>query len=110
MTVRFLIDAQLPPGLARWLDTKGYPSEHVVDLGLGGAPDDELEARARVAQVVIWSKDADFARRARQAPGLQVVWLRFGNTTNAELRARLAPRLSAIEAALAEGESLVEIR
>lgn len=51
-----------------------------------------------------------FADRARRVPGLQVVWLRFGNTTNASLQAKLAPHWPAIESALMDGESLVEIR
>ena len=47
LSVRFLIDAQLPPGLAQWLTASGYPSDHVDDLGLGAARDDEIEIRAR---------------------------------------------------------------
>ena len=108
--MRFLVDAQLPPGLARWLAEAGYPSDHVNDLGHGAATDDEIETRAREMQAVVWSKDRDFADRARRRPGLQVVWVRFGNTTNASLRIKLAPHLSAIVAALFDGESLIEIR
>ena len=107
--MHFLIDAQLPPGLARWLAEKGHRSDHVNDLGLGAAPDDEIEARARAMQAVFWSKDSDFADRARRVPGLQVVWLRFGNTTNASLQIRLEPFLPAIEVALMHGESLIEV-
>ena len=106
----FLIDAQLPPGLAHWLSDIGYPSQHVDDLGFRGASDDVIEAKAHELGAVIWSKDADFADRARRAPGLQVVWLRFGNTTNASLRAKLAPHLQTIVSALRGGETLVEIR
>ena len=108
--MRFLIDAQLPPGLAHWLSARGYPSEHVNDLGLGAAPDGEIEARARETEAVVWSKDAGFADRARQSPGLQVVWLRIGNTTNASLRARLLPHLTVIATALEDGETVIEIR
>lgn len=110
MILRFLIDAQLPPGLARWLAENGTPSDHVNDLGLGAATDDEIESRARAMQAAIWSKDSDFADRARRTPGLQVVWLRLGNTTNASLQTKLAPHLPAIESALTDGESLIEIR
>ena len=106
----FLIDAQLPPGLAQWLSDNGYPSEHVDALGLRTASDDAIEAKAREAGAVVWSKDADFAERARRTPGLQVVWLRFGNTTNASLRTKLAPHLRAIESALKEGDALIEVR
>ncbi len=108
--MRFLIDAQLPPGLARWLSARGYPSEHVADIGLAAAPDSKIEARARQTQAVIWSKDSGFADRARQSPGLQVVWLRMGNTTNASLRERLAPLLTTIATALEDGETVIEIR
>ena len=108
--MRFLIDAQLPPGLARWLVAQGYPSDHVNDIGVGPAPDGEIVARARAMKAVIWSKDADFAVRARRNPGLQVVWLRVGNTSNTSLQAKLVRHLPAIETALREGESLIEIR
>ena len=108
--MRFLIDAQLPPGLGSWLADQGYPSSHVNDVDLGGASDDEIEAKARASGAVIWSRDSDFADRARRRPGIQVVWIRLGNTTNAALKAGLAPHLAAIERALIDGESLIEIR
>ena len=108
--MRFLVDAQLPPGLARWLTAEGYPADHVNDLSIGPATDSRIEAEARRLGAVIWSKDVDFAERARLKPGLQIVWLRLGNTTNAALRARLAPRMETMAAALAAGETLIEIR
>ena len=108
--MRFLVDAQLPPGLARWLTAEGYPSDHVNDLGIGPAADARIEAEARRLGAAIWSKDADFAERARRRPGLQVVWLRLGNTTDTALRERLAPHLETLAAALAAGETLIEIR
>ena len=106
----FLIDAQLPPGLAQWLSDNGYSSEHIDALGLRAASDDAVEAKARELDAVIWSKDADFADRARRTSGLQVDWIRFGNTTNASLRAKLAPNLRTIEAALKNGDALIEVR
>lgn len=108
--MRFLIDAQLPPALGSWLADNGYPSSHVNEIGLGDASDDEIEAEARSSGLVIWSKDSDFAERARRRPSVQVVWIRLGNTTNAALKARLAPHLATIERALIDGESLIEIR
>ena len=106
----FPIDAQLSPGLARWLSENGYPSRHIDALGLRGASDDMIEAKARELGAVIRSKDSDFAERARRTQGLQVVWLRFGNTANASLQAKLSPHLRAIESALKEGDALVEVR
>lgn len=89
--MRFLIDAQLPPGLARWLGERGHRAEHVNELGLGAAPDSVIEARARELRAVIWSKDADFADRARRTPGLQVVSIARSLATRA---ASLAGRSS----------------
>ena len=106
----FLIDAQLPPGLARWLTDNGYPSKHVSDLDLGEASDDRIESKARETKAVLWSKDSDFADRARRRPGLQVVWVRLGNTTNVALQDKLAPHLPRIRTALRDGEPLIEIR
>ncbi len=40
--MRFLIDAQLPPALARMLVELGHHAEHVYDIGPGDMPDREL--------------------------------------------------------------------
>jgi len=37
--MRFIIDAQLPPALARWLAAAGHEAEHVGDMGMPSAPD-----------------------------------------------------------------------
>jgi predicted nuclease of predicted toxin-antitoxin system len=44
--MQFLIDAQLPPALARWLSSAGHHAEHVADIGLAGARDGEIWAYA----------------------------------------------------------------
>lgn len=89
---------------------RGHSCDHMSDGGLGTATGERIEVWACDKSAVIWSKDADFAERARQSPGLQVVWLRLGNTTNAALRTRLAPLLGEVEATLVAGEVLIEIR
>ena len=35
--MRFLVDAQLPPVLARWFVTKRHQAEHVGDKGMQAA-------------------------------------------------------------------------
>jgi hypothetical protein len=37
--MRFLVDAQLPPALARWLSGKGHEAEHVADRQMEAASD-----------------------------------------------------------------------
>jgi len=36
--MRFLVDAQLPPALARWLSAQNCPTHHVADLGMDASP------------------------------------------------------------------------
>ena len=44
--MKFLVDAQLPPALARFLQSSGYPGEHVSEVGLLGAEDQQVWAFA----------------------------------------------------------------
>ena len=76
--MRFLVDAQLPPALARYLAAGGQEAEHVADIGLGGAKDQAIwEYAARVGAVIV-SKDEDFAQRTFFGKGgPPVVWIRL---------------------------------
>ncbi len=86
LTARFLVDAQLPPALVRWLSGQGYEAAHVFDLGLAGADDRLIWKRAADTGAVIITKDEDFAlRRTLEDIGPAVVWLRLGNTRKAAL-------------------------
>jgi predicted nuclease of predicted toxin-antitoxin system len=58
--VPFLVDAQLPPALARFLTAAGHQAEHVVDLGLERAPDREIWSKAIDFGSAIITKDEDF--------------------------------------------------
>ena len=90
--MRFLVDAQLPPALARWLASQGHEAEHVFDLDMVSASDRVIWDYARSSSAVIGTKDEDFAvRRALLDNGPQIVWLRIGNTpdTVADLAADL---------------------
>ncbi|MEI2617881.1 MAG: DUF5615 family PIN-like protein [Thermomicrobiales bacterium] len=108
--MRFLVDAQLPPALARWLAERGHDGEHVADVGLLLATDQEIWDYARSVGAAVVTKDEDFAlRRGLASDGPAVVWVRRGNTTRRELLAWFEPLLPAILAALADGEALIEI-
>jgi len=85
--MRFLVDAQLPPALARWLTAAGHEAEHVGDIGLGGAGDHAIWSYALASGAVIVSKDEDFAQRKTLANGgPQIVWLRVPNTRKRDWR------------------------
>ena len=68
--MRFIVDAQLPPALARWLTAQGYEAEHVFDVGLAEAPDAVIWRRATENVAVVVSKDDDFALRAQMGTDL----------------------------------------
>ena len=77
--LRFLVDAQLPPALARKIASFGYAAEHLLDLGLLAANDSEVWDYALANEAVIITKDEDFAIRAsvsKSAPA--IVWVRIG--------------------------------
>lgn len=108
--MRVLVDAQLPPALARALTASGLHAEHVCDRNLIAAPDADIWNDAESIGAVIITKDEDFAlRRQLQVGGPAVVWIRYGSLRNAELLRRVAEAWPAVEAALARAESLIEL-
>ena len=86
------VDAQLSPAIARCLK-------------------DELGTDARSASAIVVTKDSDFVSLLeRFGPPPQVVWIRCGNTSNANLRAVLLKTWAEAVRHLEAGEALVEIR
>ena len=65
--MRFLIDAQLPPALARLLASHGHVAEHVADIGLRDADDSRIELLRRSG------------RASWESPGLSVSRRRVGS-------------------------------
>jgi len=61
--LNFLVDAQLPPRLARWISSHGHDAAHVFDRGLQAADDPAIWEHARTENAVIISKDEDFVDR-----------------------------------------------
>jgi predicted nuclease of predicted toxin-antitoxin system len=107
---RFLIDAQLPPGLADWLGTRGHVAEHVNRIGLGAASDSIIWRHAIRTRATLLTKDEDFVALARENPsGPHVVWVRIGNISNNALWRTLDPRLDEIVQSLKAGERIIEV-
>ena len=107
---RFLVDAQLPPALARKLTALGHKAIHVLDVDLLKASDSKIWDYALADGAVIITKDEDFAIRAsvsKSAPA--IVWVRIGNCPNAKLLAWFEQELPAVIAAFEAGNRLVEI-
>jgi predicted nuclease of predicted toxin-antitoxin system len=108
--MRFLVDDQLPPALARWLTAQGHEASHVKDLGLTGATDRKVWERARIDGAVVVTKDEDFLNLQRQVPGPAILWITMGNCSKGELLKRMELGLVEIVAALEAEELVVELR
>jgi predicted nuclease of predicted toxin-antitoxin system len=76
--MRFFVDAQLPPALARFLTSAGHEAAHVADLGMTAASDHAIWRQAADSGAVLVTKDSDFvAMRALALAGPTIVWLRI---------------------------------
>lgn len=108
--MRFLVDAQLPPALARWLVAQGHEAEHVADQGLRTADDRTIWRLATRWNAVLVTKDGDFAVMSTlESQGPVVLWVRRGNTRRQELIRWFGAILPAALGALEAGERLVEL-
>lgn len=69
MTLRFLVDEDLPRSTAHALREAGYEAEDVRDLGLSGHTDREVFERAQSLSAAVLSGDSDFANILLFPPG-----------------------------------------
>jgi len=108
--VRFLVDAQLPSQLARFLNARGHDAQHTSELTDGNRTTD-----ARIAELadhegrVVVTKDRDFrdAHLIRRSPQRLLI-VTTGNITNAALLWLFDAHLDAVARALEEAD-LVEL-
>ena len=108
--MKFLIDAQLPPALATWLEGRGHQASHIIATAGLGVTDAAIWETARREERVIVTKDRDFAIwAAARRQGPQVVWIRLGNATSGSLLSWLEPRWLEIETRLEEQVHLIEV-
>lgn len=78
--MKLLFDENLSARLALDLGDLYPESSHVINLGMGGAGDAAIWARAAAGGFVLVTKDEDFQRLSvlRGAPP-KVIWIRLGN-------------------------------
>jgi len=109
--VKFVVDAQLPPALARALFEAGQDARAVREIGLRESEDSDIWEYAQAHECGIMTKDQDFADRSissRASP--VIVWLRIANTSNSALLAWLLPLWPEITNRIESGDRLVEVR
>jgi len=89
----------------------GHETLHVVEVGLRDADDAQIWEYAVREGTTVLTKDEDFAaRRLREPHGPTVIWLRLGNCSRAALVRWLTALLASVEALVAAGEGVIEVR
>ena len=108
--MKFLVDAQLPVHLARFLQTEGYNAIHTKDLPKQNkTTDTEINAVSVQENRIVITKDSDFfdSFLIRQEP-YKLLLVTTGNITNTELGTLFRKHLSQL-VNLLQQHSLIEI-
>jgi predicted nuclease of predicted toxin-antitoxin system len=102
--MKFIVDAQLPPRLARELAASGHEAVHTLELPAGNhTQDQEIIALAVREQRVVVTKDNDFmvSFLLRGVPP-KLLLISTGNISNDALSKLLASNLTALENAFSK--------
>ncbi len=108
---KFLIDAQLPYGLAQKLNDLSYDALHTKDIPdtQSRTPDEMLISISVDENRIIISKDSDFVDAVRISKTLQqLVYVTTGNIKNKELIAIFENQISYI-VQLLQNHAIVEV-
>lgn len=108
--MKFLVDAQLPPALASWLRGKGHDAVHVDDVGLRDVDDADVSKFAEAEEAIVVTKDRDFIAPLLIGSSPPIVWVRTGNAPTREILKTFDANWDEVEAYLAQGFAIVEIR
>lgn len=108
--MRFLLDNQLPAGLALVFRAHGVECEHLRAFDLSQTSDREIWKFARAGDWIIVSKDQDFADLATLDPsGPPLVWVRTGNQRVREIFDYFSRALPEILQKIEAGSHVVEL-
>jgi predicted nuclease of predicted toxin-antitoxin system len=109
MMLKFIIDTQLPPKLAKFLRDKVFSAIHTTYFPNGHLLDDETIVQIAIRDnLIIITKDIDFLDNylINGIPP-KVLMLQFGNISNADLVALFENNIANIEKTLTDGAGFV---
>lgn len=107
----FLVDESLPRAVTRALVAAAHDAVDVRDVGLRGATDDAIAARAQTESRIIVSGDLDFSNALRFPPGTHpgIIVARLPDIFSPdEIASRIVTAVSDIGANLAGTITIVE--
>lgn len=108
--MKYLVDAQLPPALARFLTANGEDAVHVLDVEMMESSDSEIWDFAMREEMVIITKDEDFQVRASVTQHHPVIiWVRIGNCSKKTLLEFFKRKWKKMESELENGATLIEL-
>jgi predicted nuclease of predicted toxin-antitoxin system len=97
--------------LSHYLCSRGCDCTHVEDVGLSKASDSDIWSYAGENECIVISKDEDFLYLAKSAESrARFLWVRLGNCRMPALLKAIARLWPRIEASLAAGDRVVELR
>lgn len=108
--MNFLVDAQLPQRLSRWLAGRGHDSVHTLDLPEANrTSDDKLNRLSLSESRILVTKDEDFVDSflTRREP-FKLLLVATGNISNDELLDLFDKNMAQLELSLATS-SFVEL-
>ena len=109
--MRFLVDNQIPPALARFIsEDLRAEALHVTDVGLRQRSDAEVWRYASENDFVLISKDDDFVTLYSKAPTARLLWVRLGNCRRVFLLKVFQEQWHRILPRFRDGEQFVELR
>jgi len=109
--VKFLVDNQLPPALARFIaEDLRVEALHVTDVGLRNGTDSDVWTYASEMDLVLISKDEDFVTLYSKIPSARLLWVRLGNCRRDFLLRVFKEQWHRILERFENGERFVELR
>ena len=93
----------LPRDLVALLRQLGHEANHVHSLGVMGTSDDGIWKIAEDSRSVVISKDSDFERMAERSSFAQLIHLKKGNQSTAQLLEDFKHQFPLLETKLVNG-------